>query len=71
MIKQAEKHLSKEHFQYNAVSILSEEFAKAIDHTLLKLDATREQIDLLCNEARVHGFKAGYQASNVSNSYGR
>lgn len=64
IIKQAEKHLPNEHFQYKAVSILSEEFAKAIDHTLLKIDATKEQIDLLCNEARVHGFKAGYQASN-------
>lgn len=27
-----------------------------IDHTLLKLDATPEQIDNLCAEARVHGF---------------
>lgn len=28
-----------------------------IDHTLLKLDATKEQIDKLCEEARKHDFK--------------
>lgn len=40
----------------------SEDFAKAIDHTLLKLDATAEQIDGLCEEARRFNFK-------VSNLY--
>ncbi|KAI9817692.1 MAG: hypothetical protein M1832_004586 [Thelocarpon impressellum] len=34
------------------------EFAKLIDHTLLKLDATEEQIDDLCAEARRYGFKS-------------
>lgn len=32
------------------------DFAKTIDHTLLKLDATSKQIDDLCAEARVAGF---------------
>jgi deoxyribose-phosphate aldolase len=32
------------------------EIARAIDHTLLKPEATREQIEQLCAEAREHGF---------------
>jgi deoxyribose-phosphate aldolase len=34
----------------------SREIARTIDHTLLKADATREQIERLCAEAREHGF---------------
>ncbi len=34
------------------------EIAKMIDHTLLKPDATQEQIAQLCYEARKHGFVA-------------
>ena len=33
-----------------------EEVARRIDHTLLKADATREQIEKLCGEARQYGF---------------
>lgn len=43
--------------QYKAPNIGTKEFAKTIDHTLLKLDATREQIDKLCEEAKFHDFK--------------
>lgn len=32
------------------------EIAKYIDHTLLKADATKEQIETLCNEAKEYGF---------------
>ena len=32
------------------------EIARAIDHTLLKPEATREQIEVLCREAAEHGF---------------
>jgi deoxyribose-phosphate aldolase len=32
------------------------ELAPYLDHTLLKADATPEQIERLCDEARVHGF---------------
>jgi hypothetical protein len=32
----------------------------AIDHTLLKPEATPEQIDQLCDEALQHGFKASW-----------
>lgn len=34
----------------------SPEFAKFIDHTLLKVEATKDQIDQLCMEARNLGF---------------
>ena len=34
------------------------ELAAMIDHTLLKAEATRAQIDRLCNECREHGFVA-------------
>jgi deoxyribose-phosphate aldolase len=37
-------------------SHLSRELARTIDHTLLKPEATREQIEALCAEAREHGF---------------
>ena len=36
--------------------LYSREIARAIDHTLLKPEATREQIERLCAEARDHGF---------------
>lgn len=42
---------------YEAPAIASTEFAKTIDHTLLKLDATAAQIDALCSEARTENFK--------------
>jgi len=36
-------------------------FPLAIDHTLLKPDATPAQIDALCDEAIKYGFKVGNQ----------
>ena len=38
------------------MSMTKRELAKYIDHTLLKPEATREQIVALCREAREHGF---------------
>ena len=35
-------------------------FAKYIDHTLLKVDATEEQIDQLCDEAKKYNFKVRF-----------
>ena len=35
------------------------EVAGLIDHTLLKLDATEEQVDELCEESVKNGFKVG------------
>ncbi|MCJ1431565.1 hypothetical protein MMC27_000919 [Xylographa pallens] len=43
---------------YQAPKAGTVEFAKYIDHTLLKLDATEEQIDQLCQEAREYNFKS-------------
>ena len=34
----------------------AQDYAKTIDHTLLKTDATQAQIDALCDEARSYGF---------------
>lgn len=34
-------------------------FPLTIDHTLLKQDATPDQIDALCDEAIKYGFKVG------------
>lgn len=36
-----------------------QETASLIDHTLLKTDATPEQIDQLCEEAKKYKFKVG------------
>ena len=38
-------------------------FHKSIDHTLLKPDATLEQIDELCEEAVKYGFKVSLSES--------
>ncbi len=40
----------------SAVCVPNFVFAKYIDHTLLKPEATREDIITLCNEAKTHGF---------------
>ncbi|MDD4308738.1 MAG: deoxyribose-phosphate aldolase [Thermoplasmata archaeon] len=37
-------------------TIENKELAAAIDHTLLRADATAEQITVLCSEAKRHGF---------------
>jgi deoxyribose-phosphate aldolase len=37
-------------------TVYPKEIARLIDHTLLKPDATRSQIETLCAEAREHGF---------------
>jgi deoxyribose-phosphate aldolase len=39
-----------------ARALYPREIARLIDHTLLKPDATRAQIETLCSEAREHGF---------------
>jgi len=45
-----------ERFGLKAASDYPKDIAAKIDHTLLKADATREQIETLCAEARTHGF---------------
>ncbi len=39
-------------------TVSPEEVARRIDHTLLKAEATGDQIQRLCDEARTHGFGA-------------
>ncbi|KAL8862270.1 MAG: hypothetical protein Q9178_001279 [Gyalolechia marmorata] len=52
IIDEAEKDISGSFPEYKAPIPGSPGFAMCIDHTLLKLDATKEQIDELCEEAR-------------------
>ena len=54
---QAEQNLASSPTDYKAPSVGTEAFAKTIDHTLLKLDATGEQVDSLCEEAKIFNFK--------------
>lgn len=51
VIEDAEKGVPNAPVQYKAPFLGSEDFSRRIDHTLLKLDATKEQIDQLCQEA--------------------
>lgn len=57
IFSQAKGNLEVARAEYKAPNIGTEDFAKSIDHTLLKLDATKEQVDQLCEEARRHNFK--------------
>lgn len=59
VIDEAYKSLPAEYPTYLCPEPGSLEFAKLIDHTLLKLDATAEQIDKLCEEATKYQFKVG------------
>ena len=59
IIDEAEKEHSSTTVRYKAPVIGSLEFAKCIDHTLLKLEVTPGQIDQLCDEAVQHNFKVG------------
>ena len=52
VIDEAEKDISGSFPEYKAPIPGSPGFAMCIDHTLLKLDATKDQIDELCEEAR-------------------
>ncbi|KAL8698683.1 MAG: hypothetical protein Q9201_006436 [Fulgogasparrea decipioides] len=58
IIDEAERHLPKSFPEYKAPTLGTPEFAKCIDHTLLKQEATKEQIDDLCEEARTHHFQS-------------
>lgn len=57
IIAQTQRNLPNTRVEYKAPNLGTLEFAKSIDHTLLKIDATKEQIDKLCDEARRHDFK--------------
>lgn len=57
ILEQAENGISSTSQEYKAPGPETEDFAKSIDHTLLKLEATQSQVDALCEEARKHNFK--------------
>ncbi|KAL8721943.1 MAG: hypothetical protein Q9181_007600, partial [Wetmoreana brouardii] len=57
IIDEAQRDLPKSFPNYKAPTLGTSKFAKCIDHTLLKLEATKEQIDELCEEARRHDFQ--------------
>lgn len=54
---QAEQDLPRNPLKYTAPSAGTVAFAKTIDHTLLKLETSGEQVDALCEEAKRHDFK--------------
>ncbi|KAL8864020.1 MAG: hypothetical protein Q9174_007490, partial [Haloplaca sp. 1 TL-2023] len=58
MISEAEQDLPNAFPEYKAPMLGTREFAKCIDHTLLKPEATKEQVDVLCEEAIRHDFKS-------------
>ena len=60
IIKSAEKNLIESKSVYKAPGLGSEAFAKSIDHTLLKLNATKEQVTELCEEAKRYNFKVQF-----------
>jgi len=44
-------------WKYEVPKTAGADFAKTVDHTVLKLDTKEGQIDALCSEARIEGFK--------------
>lgn len=57
VIKEAEKGVPANFTEYKAPGLGTLGFAKCIDHTLLKLDATKHQIRELCEQARTYNFR--------------
>ena len=57
IIERAVKAVPRTFTEYKAPGLGTVEFAKCIDPTLLKLDATTSQVKELCGEARKHDFK--------------
>ena len=59
VIDGAEQAIPSEFTEYKTPGLGTAEFAKCIDHTLLKLDATKSQVEELCAEAKKYNFKVG------------
>lgn len=57
LIEKADKGVPTKFREYKAPGLGTPEFAECIDHTLLKLDATKRQIEELCEQARIFRFK--------------
>ncbi|KAL9009542.1 MAG: hypothetical protein Q9173_005440 [Seirophora scorigena] len=52
IIDEAERDLPSSSALYKAPRLGTPDFARCIDHTLLKFEATKDQIDEICEEAR-------------------
>ena len=63
VIEQAEKEVPSTFTEYKAPGLDTPEFAKCMDHTLLKLGANSFQIRELCEEAKKHDFKVSERIS--------
>ncbi|KAL8800160.1 MAG: hypothetical protein Q9182_005361 [Xanthomendoza sp. 2 TL-2023] len=57
LIDEAGKTTPSSFPEYKVPTPGTTDFAKCIDHTLLKSNATMEQVDELCEEARRHNFQ--------------
>ena len=57
-IRRVSEQVQDDHTTYEVPDLNSGEFAQAIDHTILKLDANEAQVDLLCEEAKKYSFGA-------------
>lgn len=66
IIDGAEKNLPLSKIVYKAPKLGTEAFAKCIDHTSLKINTTKEQIDVLCAEAMKYNFKVLLELSSPS-----
>ena len=65
IIDEALRDLPGVNTNYKVPDLGSEDFAQCIDHTLLRLDATKEQVDQLCDEARQYHFKVNIFCPSV------
>ncbi|KAI4223660.1 MAG: hypothetical protein L6R36_005247 [Xanthoria steineri] len=66
IINEAEKDVPSSFLEYKAPVLGTPDFANCIDHTLLKLDANKDQIDELCEEAKRHQFRVGEASQAIS-----
>ena len=57
LVRHTEKSLRVNEAPCPYVPVYTAGFAQYFDHTVLKVDTTPQQIDKLCGEARMHGFK--------------
>lgn len=57
LIRQTEKCLRVNQLPCPYAPVYTAGFAQYFDHTILKVDTTPQQVDKLCGEARMQGFK--------------
>lgn len=65
IINRAEMALPTTLPKYTAPGLGTTQFAKCIDHTSLKLDVKKSQIEDLCEEAKKHDFKVSGLSAGI------